>query len=380
MDKGFKQFFREAREIKLGQEEKAQTRERLYQFMRSNPLPEIPKIPMSVLFKRYAFAFTVLLIILGSSGISFAAERSTPDSLLYPIKHLNERIAGSFMLSEKTKLQWEIRKVERRLEEAEKLAARESLKTKHIVYLEEDFEKRAQIVNSKIAEFELQNRMADAAEFSSYFETSLRAHDHILTRIIKSKTMPESEIEPLVLNVRAKTNLASRVRIKTEDAVLDQEFKGMGGGGPMMLATEELPESSLSELDLAVQERLANAEERIVKIEKMLREADLSEGNIKALQGKIDWAKELIEQGRVHLEDGIISRSFLLVQQADRIAQEIEILVDRHLDLFDAIGSKKETISIKDCNYPILESFPRQCATPDGNLVIEEDLQIEIPR
>jgi len=380
MDKGFKQFFKEAREIKLGQEEKTQIRERLYQFIESNPLPEIPKIPMSVLFRKYASAFIALLVILGGSGMSFAAEGSTPDSLLYPIKHFNERIAGSFMFSDRTKLQWEIRKVERRLEEAEKLAAKESLKTRHIVYLEEDFEERAQIVNSKIAELELQNKMADAAEFSSHFETSLRAHDCILTRIIKSKTKPESEIEPLLLNVRAKTNLASRARIKTEDAVLDQEPKGMGGGGPMMLAAEELPVSSLSELDLAVQERLVNAEERIIRIEEMLQEADLSEENIKTLQGKIDWAKELIEQGRVHLEDGIISRSFLLVQQADRIAQEIEILVVRHLDLFDAVDSKKETISIKDCNYPILESFPRQCATPDGNLVIEEDLQIEIPR
>jgi len=375
MDKGFKQLFEEARKLKLGLEEKTQIREKLFQFMKSNPLSETPRIPITALLRRYAVAFTALLIIIGGSGMSVAAEGSTPDSILYPIKkHFNERAKDYLVFSDKAKLQWEIRKVERRLEEAEKLAAKESLRAEHMKYLEEDFEKRAQIVNSKIAEFELQKKMIDAAEFSSHFETSLRAHDYILTKIIASKTIP-GETEPLVLNVRAKTNMASRLRVKTESAILDQEPRGI-----MMLAEEELPVSNTSGLDLAVQERLNIAEENIIKVEEMLQKANLDQENREELQRKIDWAKELIEQGSTHLEDGVISKSFLLVQQADRIVLEIDIILERYLDLFNDLDSKHGTISIKDCKYPIAESFPRQCMTPDGSLVIEEDLEIKIPR
>jgi hypothetical protein len=378
MDKGFKQFFKEARKIKLDQEQKAQIRERLYQFMESNPLPEIPKIPMTALFRRYALAITVLIIILGSTGLSFIAEGSTPGGFFYPVKHFNEKIADSFMLTEEAEIRWEMRKTERRLEEAEKLAARENLKAKHIAYLEGDFEKRAQMVNSKIAEFELRNKITDAAKFSSHFETSLRAHDQILTKIIKSKSVPENEVEPLILNVRAKTNLASRVRAKTEDAVLSDS--PMGGGAPMMLAAQGEPGSSPSELDLAVQERLTDVTNMIERVEDILKEKELSDETIKATQEKLDWAKELIRQGEDHLEDGVISKSFLLAQKAHRIVQEIEILIEGHLNLFDGVDIKRGTISIKDCDYPVAESFPRQCITPDGGLVIEEDLEIEIPR
>jgi hypothetical protein len=375
MDKEFKNLIKEAKKIQLKLEDKTRVRERLYHFMEQNPLPQT--VPMTALFRKYAVAFTALIIILGVSGVSVAAEGTTPGNMLYPIKQMNEKIASSLIFSEKAKLRWEMRKVERRLEEAEKLAAKESLEAKRVAYLEEDFEKRARKINEKIAEYELKNKMAEAAEFSSNFETSLRAHDQILTKIIKSKSAPESKIEPLVLNVRAKTNLASRVRIKTEDAVLTAA--PMSGEDPQMLGSQDLEEPEGSLLDLAVKERLAHAEERIENVQKLLQEQDLSEETKTTAQERLDWAKELIEQGRTHLENGVISKSFLLAQQANRIAQEIEILIESHLDLFDDID-KQGTISIKDCNYPILESFPRQCATPDGNLVIEEDLEIEIPR
>jgi len=377
MDKGFKQLFEEARKLKLGLEEKTQIREKLLKFMESNPLSEKPRIPITALLRRYAVALTALLIIIGGSGMSVAAEGSTPDSMLYPIKHLNEKIADTLMFSDRAKLQWEMRKVERRLEEAEKLAAKESLEEKHITYLEEDFEKRAQMINSKIAEMELQKKMADAAEFSSRFETSLKAHDYILTKIIKSKTIP-GEIEPLVLNVRAKTNMASRVRIKTEDAVLNRGDERGIGGGDMMLAADEAPPLDILDLDLAIQERLDFAKKRITKTEELLQGTDLN--NKESFQERLDFAKLLIEQGETYFNEGVISKSFLLIQQADRIVLEIEIIVKRHLDLFNDLDSKQGTISIKDCEYPIAESFPRQCMTPDGSLVIEEDLEIEIPR
>ena len=376
MDKEFKKLFKEAAQIKLAQRDKTRIRENLYQFMEGNPIPESPKVPLTILFRRHAFVFTALIIIFGTAGLSFTAEGSVPGGIFYPIKQMNERIVSSFIFSEEAKLQWEIRKVERRLEEAEKLASKENLKEKYIVYLEEDFEERAQMINSKIAEFEVQKKMADAAEFSSHFETSLRAHDNILTKIIKSKSAPENEVEPLILNIRAKTNLASRVRAKTEDAVLRDA--PMGGGGALMLAAQST--SAPSELDLAVQERLADTEKRIEKVQEMLQKNELSEETIAKVQTKIDWARELIKNGEKHLSEGVISKSFLLAQQANRIVHEIEILIKGYLNLFNDVNTNKGTISIKDCEYPILESFPRQCATPDGNLVIKEDLEIEIPR
>lgn len=363
-------MFGEAKKLQLKKEDQARVREKLYAFMNQNPAPL--HTPITILLRQYAVALSILVFILGTTGVSLAAEQSLPGNVLYPLKQFNEGIVSSFMLSDAAKLQWEIRLVERRLEEAERLAAEEDPRTSWTRFLEEDFEKRAQEINIKIAELELNNKMAEAAEFSSNFETSLRAHNQIITRIIKTRSEPENDFEPLALNIRAKTNMAERARIKTEDIILSEAPEAILDG--VQLSITPTPTT----LDTAIREKMDDIFERIKKAEETIQNPSLSEASMVEILKRLTWAEELIEKGKKQLGNGSISKSFLFVQQAERVVKEIEVLIGSHLNLYRQINIQEGTISIKDCVYPILESFPRQCKTPEGNLVIEEDLEIEI--
>jgi len=59
----------------------------------------------------------------GGGGVSYAAEGAVPGDALYPIKvGINEEVRDIVALTPEAKADWESRLVERRLEEAEKLA------------------------------------------------------------------------------------------------------------------------------------------------------------------------------------------------------------------------------------------------------------------
>lgn len=363
MDKYLKKLIKEAKNLQLKKEDKLRIRKNLYSFMRENPLPPTPALTFGQIFKKHAIAFSIVILLVSGSGISFAAEGSAPGNILYPVKKANERMLSSLILSEEFQANWELKKAERRLVEAEKLASQAELEEDKIASIENDFEEHARTINERIAELQLDNKFREAAELSSDFETSLKAHDKILTRIIKSKTNAISGAEPLAFNVRAKSNVAERARITSEDNVLSAP------------ADEEKTD------DNTIEGRTNKAENRILKIHRLLNKLSpfLAENIREKTLNQIEFVDELMMQAQDYITQGEFGKAFIILQQANRISGELEIILSAGEDVSNNIKIEK-TISIKDCTGPILESFPRQCATPDGNLIIREDLEIKIPQ
>lgn len=112
--------------LQLTDYEKAIGRAKLLSFMRANPVEEQAFSLAHMLFRPFTAALSsaVALTLIGG-GMAYAAEGSLPGDLLYPVKvHVTEPIISSLSITSAKRAQWEIRTIERRLEEADALGNR----------------------------------------------------------------------------------------------------------------------------------------------------------------------------------------------------------------------------------------------------------------
>lgn len=116
------------KEVRLAESSRDAGRHHLAILMSQNPLPEAPEginIRRFIFMRNLRFYLAVagMILILGGTATSLAAERSLPGDPLYSLKtSLTEPLRGAFAFSRSSKLNWQIEKIDRRLEEAEKLA------------------------------------------------------------------------------------------------------------------------------------------------------------------------------------------------------------------------------------------------------------------
>lgn len=130
---------KEADKIRMRAAVRRDLRERLVSYMEYHPLEKViaesdhasaPKrIYVTERFTRFHIApwqarsfasvFAFLLVV----GVPYAAERAVPGDVLYPVKvRLNEEVRSQLALSPYEKIEWETRRVERRIAEARLLA------------------------------------------------------------------------------------------------------------------------------------------------------------------------------------------------------------------------------------------------------------------
>ncbi len=124
MEHIFKKATETIRETKLSHAEKSAIFARLSAYQAAHPLKAEPvKSPFTSLFTiKNAYAFAAILLLIATGGVAQAAEGSLPGDALYAVKvKVNEPIRGALSFSASAKAEWETKKLERRLEEAEEL-------------------------------------------------------------------------------------------------------------------------------------------------------------------------------------------------------------------------------------------------------------------
>ena len=188
MNKFFSQLKKEAQSIRLSGVERETMRHALEAAfathapvkspIRLTPSPFIFLMPRLV----SSFAFVLILAVVGGST-AYAAEGTVPGDLLYPVKvSVNERVIAALAVSPETKATVHARLVERRMEEAETLAARGALTTEVKEELETNLEGHAQVIEDSVALVEEEDPVA-AADISARFESSLSAHSALIARL-----------------------------------------------------------------------------------------------------------------------------------------------------------------------------------------------------
>lgn len=217
-----------AEKITLLREEKENIKTNLLDFIKSSPVAVkstngiFSKALFSRLFNlKFAPAFAGILLILAvSGGVSLAAEKAVPGDLLYPVKvGINEEVRAAVSFSVEAKTHWDTRRLERRLEEAEKLALKKEFSAEARSKVEANFDVYAERVERRIAEFEEKGNVQKAADLSLNFEVSLDAHEKTLEKL------DGEEVNKFLPKVKGKKDSAKLFRIKSEAKVLEKSRK-----------------------------------------------------------------------------------------------------------------------------------------------------------
>lgn len=311
------------RGIRLSEEEKAQGRAHLREFMTMTPIRGVEStrtkgqpffaVLHNFFIKRKTMPIfgLILAMMFVGTGVTYAAEDAVPGDALYPVKvHVNENIGNAFAFSEERKAKWEARLAERRLEEAEKLAAKGELDQEVRQFLEERFTEHANKVSERIEKLGERFGPEIKARLSSRFEASLKAHGRILARIAETRddTEGENEIEGLADTVDEEADEIEETRAQAEGEVDTKVAR--------------------PDKERAVQGRLKAAEKKITEAASFIdrKESDIGEDAANAAREALAGADNLVQQALGLAEEGDYGEAFRLLQKAHRLANHAKVL------------------------------------------------------
>ncbi len=364
MIKNFEQFIEVAKTLRLTGEEKGALKKSLISFIAAHPARSGFRISyffasLRIRILRPVFIFLIAALFLtGGVGIAFAAEGTLPGDTLYPVKiYVNEKLVATFALTAETKAKWETRIAERRLEEAEQLLVEIQTEAEILAQLRASFGNQAERVNDRMAEFEARGDHEIKAEISSRFETSLKAHEKILTKLSAGREDGQEEqeeaIQELIWEVRTQAETSSSSRVQAEN---------------------EVSTHSQTEIKAAAEGKLGAAENKIAEVESFLGKLESRIGVAAAAQAqaKLDTARGTVAQGKAKLESESFGEAFVLFQQALRQAQEAQLALEasEELNVDIEFGESKACIQVitpaRNEKTGEIKNFPTPCEVPEG--------------
>ena len=251
----------------------------------------------------------LIIALLVGGGASLVAEQSLPGDAMYTVKvGVNEEVRDWLTLSNKAQANWEVRKVERRLEEAEELSAEGQLNTETKVKIEERFDRLTEAFAKETAKMEAKEDMNASFEAHSNFEASLKAHERILADIFAQANDSRDEAQSILGKVRAELSAVAEARN-------DAEIKIEGD------MSAEIKTAAMGKANVA-ENKIEEASEFIVKF-KALVDADISSD----AEAKLKIAQEVFARGEAEMKAQTYGTAFVSFQESMRIAQEAKLII-----------------------------------------------------
>ncbi|HEY4525851.1 MAG TPA: hypothetical protein VJL32_01995 [Candidatus Paceibacterota bacterium] len=173
------------KEVRLTESSRDAGRHHLSVLMSQNPLPETPQginVRHIILMRnlRFYLAAFGMIFILAGTATTLAAERSLPGDALYALKlGLTEPLRDALSVSNSAKSDWQVQKINRRLEEAEKLAVLGRLDES----ARKEVEKNLVAAESNASRIISKNSSAGIAKATSELEAVLSAHSRVISAI-----------------------------------------------------------------------------------------------------------------------------------------------------------------------------------------------------
>ena len=244
-----------------------------------------------------------------------AAEGTLPGDTLYPVKvYVNERVAGSFSVSSKSKVKWEATLIERRLEEAEELLARGRLSAQAEGELAHRVDASATKANKHIMELHSSGETESAGEVSADLESFLGAHHKILALLAKDKTEGEKEPKAIVVEVEKGSGLIGGVRVQIETRVAAGDDAGASG---------------------FAEGKLKAAERKLAEVRKFIgKKASSLEAEVKAkIEVQLKASDAAIVEAKVNIKAKSYTEAFRLLQNAMQLAQDAKLYINARVNL-----------------------------------------------
>ena len=299
MKKTISQLLQEAKTLQLTPHEKAASLHIIQTHMARYPRKQISFFAAINLVRSSAFAGLAIAVLAGA-GVSQAAQKTLPGAILYPVKLLNETVAGLFISSTQEKSLWETERAHRRLTEIEQLAADNNAENDVWNIAEKNFNKTIVQAQKYIQDVEATGDQAIVAALYSHLESMLKAHETLLASLkltVAVETMQSKIID--IASTRAKAE---------EKAVNAKERRG----------AEEKKD---------IRKKIEAVSKTIKAERPVIMEVPQTAPIIKA-QENLDDAETAAAAGTVKLEADDYKEAFLLTQESERKVSEARILIN----------------------------------------------------
>lgn len=338
MNDRFEDIFKKIRDVRLSPEEKLDMRQSLLAMMERRPVADadrrssvFAKIrPVWPAWPRLVSRPALVSVLVGGmlltgSGVSYAAEGSLPGDTLYPVKiGVNEPVREVLAVTPRAKAVWAARRVERRLEEAEALAAGTGLKRVSGA-IQQAIVRQAQRAGERLERLTETGDQTAAVDVGFRLEMVLEDHQERLSKMAKRETRDDhEELEALSSALETEVEDIARRNGKSEDRLVESR-------------PEDAAPAAASRLDVA---------ERKVKEALELMEDHELPGPREAVRQDLVEADRLLTEGRQALDDGEISKAFIRFRRARQTAREaketLEDLNERRRERLGPDGDKPE--------------------------------------
>ncbi len=249
--------------------------------------------------------YLVIAVVVGG-GASVAAESSLPGDFLYTIKtRVNEKVMAALATTTEAKANFEAGLAENRLEEMERLSAKGKVDANVASDLQARFQAAADEAESKMGEL----HGSAALEASSSFESSLRSHAEIFTRLRASESDDANVLASLTAKINNEVSDALRVKVRAEG---------------------EVSADTGTDIQAAAEGKMKAAENKIAEVKAFIaaKKASLGANATAKAEADINTALSIFAQGKAKLEAKAYGDAFVLFQQALQEAQEAELLVE----------------------------------------------------
>ena len=203
-----------AKDIRLSHTERDLLRASLRAHMDTVPVmarPTPTRSPYQFFFMHRVLAVVALLVVVvvGAGGTSVAAQWSLPGDLLYPVKiSVNEEVLTALAVSPVAKAQVHAALAERRIEEAQTLAARGTLDATTTQEIQKNFDEHAGIAQT-IARDLATTEPAVSTQLSTQFSSSLSVDDAVLTSLVRGSSNRALRHDTNELSRSVQTNIVS---------------------------------------------------------------------------------------------------------------------------------------------------------------------------
>lgn len=307
---------------RLTDQERDGIRARLVTFLHERPLPHdserlivFPSYFLHISRTVVSISVGALVLLIGS-GISYAAERSLPGDPLYTVKtNVNEQVRAALAISANARAQWEIERVERRLEETEELIAVGKLNAKTSTAIATQFEQHSERIRQNIEVLAKKQDVSEAASLNSDFSATLRAHHRILG-LLAIEPATETTVRPLLSTVEDRSNSRQDTQTSLEARVSAQ---------------------AQTEAKTSAEGKKRSANNKITEVKSLYNKTKKSltpEVQVKIESG-LAAASKSYENAQARIGTNSYGEAFTLFQQAHRSAQEAKLLIKsrKHLAL-----------------------------------------------
>lgn len=314
MNKDYRDIFNKAKQVKLLKSEKESLKTSLESFIKTYPVRSLyearPLFQSARLTQKLQpiMAIALLIALFVGGGTSLAAENSLPGDPLYHVKvGINEEVRGWLSLSDTSKAGWTSKLEERRLEETESLATQGKLDAKTSTDIESRLDLYARTHSALSEKIKSKEGFKSSFEVNTNLETTLRAHQQILTQISSERENAKVNIDRILAKVNAQLGVVTEERTDVEAKISGE---------------------SNSDLKTAAEAKMEEAKQNVLEARNLVAafKSSLSVNSSAKAEVKIKLAEEVIAKGNGQFNNKTYGRALVSFQKASSIAQEAKLI------------------------------------------------------